>query len=66
MSAAVISNSTMADPRRPWLEVTCTACWPHTDGHQTFGPTWAPGLRPLAEAAAEQHNAARHPKEAAA
>lgn len=50
------------------LVIACTACWPHSDGLEpTFlRPTWKSTERAAAEAAADRHNAARHPEEAAA
>lgn len=60
MTAHIIRNSTMSDPARPWLEVVCMACWPHTDGHQPFGPAWKPEQRARADAECARHNAARH------
>ncbi|KXP11995.1 hypothetical protein AXK57_20765 [Tsukamurella pulmonis] len=71
MSAAAVSVRTWGNGfPRPGddLVIACMACWPHSDGLEpTFlRPTWKAAERAAAEAAADRHNAARHPKEAAA
>ncbi|MET9329513.1 hypothetical protein [Tsukamurella sp. NPDC003166] len=44
------------------LVIACMACWPLSDGHLVFGPTWPADRRDEAEAECARHNAARHPQ----